>query len=885
METEPQRLKEQDGAPSSLNAAIEVVNVSKDLCGIASATVAFGSVSALLTMIRDSMINERDYVELGLSCADICRVLDRGISGNNSQNLSQPVREAISQLTTTVADIQRKATKQSIRGTASRLLHAKNDKETIAAWKSDLNRMLHIFTVRSVVLARLWLTIRSQAELAVNAYVTVSDIRHDVANTHSIVSDIHRSMLKDPEGINGKHQSARTRSGELPPSPPRACFGRGALTEKIIGFAETLTPSALIGVGGIGKTSIALTVLHHDRIKKRFGENRRFLRCDQFSASRGNFLTRLSKVIGAEVENPEDLAPLRTFLSSKETIIVLDNAESILDPQGTDAQEIYALVEELSQLETVCLCITSRISTVPPDCETLDIPTLPMESARDAFYRIFKSPGRPALIDVVLEQLEFHPLSITLLATVAHHNKWDTDRLNKEWKRRRTGLLHTQHNKSLASAIELSLASPMFQELGSDARGLLGIVAFFPQGIDENNLEWLFPDISDGPNIFDKFCVLSLTYRSDGFLTMLAPLRDYLRPNDPNLYPLLCATKERYFSRLSVQLHPTRPGFGDARWITSEDANVEHLLDVFTTVDENSGIAWTACAHFMAHLLWHKPRLTVLTPKIEGLPDDHPSKIQCLIQLALLLGSVGNLAKKKRLLAQTLELQGGQGGDLHVARTLRYLAEVNGRLGLFAEGILQAEEALAIFERLDDESERASTLCRLSWLFYDSRQIDAAEAAVLRCMDLLPEEGKQFRMCQCQCVLGNICRSRGETGKAIEYFETALRIASTFDWQDQLFWNHYSLAELFFEKDKLDDAHAHVERAKLHAIDNPYFLGRATELEAEFWYKERRFEAAKSGATRAVELYEKLEATKYLRRSGVLLQRIEADLVASESDF
>jgi hypothetical protein len=52
METEPQRLKEQDGAPSSLNAAIEVVNVSKDLCGIASATVAFGSVSALLTMIR-----------------------------------------------------------------------------------------------------------------------------------------------------------------------------------------------------------------------------------------------------------------------------------------------------------------------------------------------------------------------------------------------------------------------------------------------------------------------------------------------------------------------------------------------------------------------------------------------------------------------------------------------------------------------------------------------------------------------------------------------------------------------------------------------------------------------------------------------------------------
>jgi hypothetical protein len=32
----------------------------------------------------------------------------------------------------------------------SRLVHAKNDKETIASWRLDLNRILHIFNVRSV---------------------------------------------------------------------------------------------------------------------------------------------------------------------------------------------------------------------------------------------------------------------------------------------------------------------------------------------------------------------------------------------------------------------------------------------------------------------------------------------------------------------------------------------------------------------------------------------------------------------------------------------------------------------------------------------------------------------------------------------------------------
>lgn len=122
MDATPQRQKGRDGLLSALDVAIEGLNLAKEISSITPAKAVFGSVSVLLIMIRvslfsthpfrlvanrtqDSMANRTDYVELGLTCAGVCKALDRGMNGRRSDQFSRSVFEAIEELTAWVEPV------------------------------------------------------------------------------------------------------------------------------------------------------------------------------------------------------------------------------------------------------------------------------------------------------------------------------------------------------------------------------------------------------------------------------------------------------------------------------------------------------------------------------------------------------------------------------------------------------------------------------------------------------------------------------------------------------------------------------------------------------------------------------------------------------------
>ena len=102
-----------------------------------------------------------------------------------------------------------KVIKQGKRNVILQYLYAKNDKEKIAAWKLDLNRILQVFNVRFIITVWRLLTLDSQTELAINTHVAVSGthaivsgLEHNAMSTHIMVSDIHHTVVQG-QGGNG----------------------------------------------------------------------------------------------------------------------------------------------------------------------------------------------------------------------------------------------------------------------------------------------------------------------------------------------------------------------------------------------------------------------------------------------------------------------------------------------------------------------------------------------------------------------------------------------------------------------------------------------------------------------------------------------------------
>ncbi|KAJ6473985.1 P-loop containing nucleoside triphosphate hydrolase protein [Mycena vitilis] len=369
--------------------------------------------------------------------------------------------------------------------------------------------------------------------------------------------------------------------------PPEAKIfhGRDSEVFNILQLFNQRAPKiAILGAGGIGKTTVATAILHHAEIAARFDQSRYFVACDT-ATTRVELAALIGVYLGIKPGKELTRAVIQHLSNAPPSLLILDNLETVWEPMESrhGVEEFLSL---LTDIEHLALIVTMR-GTERPSKVAWTHPFLPplspleKDAARQTFIDIADDVHNPQEVDKVLALTDNMPLAISLLANLVDSE--GCSMVLSRWKDEKTSMISDGHHKrsNLDLSISLSLSSPRLKTYPSSLQ-LLSLLSMLPNGLSDVELLQ-----SNLPlcNILGCKAILigtSLAYSdSNKRIKVLGPIREYMMkvepPKDNLIRPL-----RKYFQQLLElvkEYYGTSTASSTVVRVSSNLANIQNVLE------------------------------------------------------------------------------------------------------------------------------------------------------------------------------------------------------------------------------------------------------------------------------------------------------------------
>ncbi|KAJ7869258.1 hypothetical protein B0H13DRAFT_2557866 [Mycena leptocephala] len=379
---------------------------------------------------------------------------------------------------------------------------------------------------------------------------------------------------------SGSHNSSNSIS--MLPSEPKIFHGRDSELSDILHLFGQGTPRiAILGAGGMGKTSLARAIIHHTEITKRYNQHRFFVACDSAATQ-----VDLAALIGAHVglKPGKDLTRpvIQYFSSSSKSLLILDNLETLWEPVESRGK-IEEFLSLLTGVDHLALVITMRGAERPAKVAWTHpfLPTLKpldQDAARQTFIDIADNTHDPKEVDKVLSLTDNLPLAISLIAHLVDSE--GCSHVLSCWEEEKTSLISEGYDRTsnLDLYISLSLSSP---RLNPHSKNLLSLLSMLPDGLSDVELvQSKFPV----DNILGCRAALigtTLAYSDEHKrLKALVPIREYMQKIQPPGNHLIQPLFNHFLELLKVYMeyHGTQSNSSTVARVSSNYSNIQNVL-------------------------------------------------------------------------------------------------------------------------------------------------------------------------------------------------------------------------------------------------------------------------------------------------------------------